>query len=103
MPGRLAAGPAPALAASSLRSRAGDMSRRWLWLVFLIPFVGACATVPTGPSVMVLPGGGKTYERSHADDGTCRQWASQQTGTSPGQAATERGACLLGRPLPTRP
>ena len=67
------------------------MSRRWLWLLVLIPFLGACATVPTGPSVMVLPGGGKSFEQFQADDGICRQWAFQQTGTSPGQAVNESG------------
>lgn len=48
-----------------------------------------CATVPSGPSVMVLPGVGKSFEQFQGDDSVCRQWAMQQTGTSPGQAATE--------------
>src|SRR2546425_11895306 len=42
----------------------------------------ACATVPTGPSVMVLPGNGKHFEQFQADDAVCRQWAAQQTGTT---------------------
>ena len=65
------------------------MSRRWIGLQILVPLLGACASVPTGPSVMVLPGGGKSFEQFQADDGTCRQWAQQQTGTTPGQAARE--------------
>ena len=40
---------------------------------------------------MVLPGGGKTFEDFQADDSACRQWASVQAGTSPGQAANESG------------
>src|SRR5918996_3672907 len=48
----------------------------------------ACATVPTGPSVMVLPGTGKNFEQFQVDDATCRQWAAQQTGTTTGQAST---------------
>ncbi len=48
----------------------------------------ACATVPTGPSVMVLPGSGKTFDQFQIDEATCRQWAAQQTGISPGQTAT---------------
>jgi hypothetical protein len=41
--------------------------------------LGACAPVPpSGPSVMVLPGGGKSLETFQADDGACRQWAAQQ-------------------------
>jgi len=51
--------------------------------------LAACATVPTGPSVMVLPGTGKNFEQFQADDAVCRQWAAQQTGTTPGRAATE--------------
>jgi hypothetical protein len=49
----------------------------------------ACATVPTGPSVMVLPGNGKNFEQFQADDAVCRQWAAQQTGTTTQRAATE--------------
>jgi uncharacterized protein YcfJ len=48
----------------------------------------ACASVPTGPSVMVLPGTGKHFEQFQIDDATCRQWAAQQTGTTTGQAST---------------
>lgn len=49
--------------------------------------LGACATVPTGPSVMVLPGTGKTFEQFRGDELGCRQFAEQQTG---GAAARER-------------
>ncbi|MDP2627700.1 MAG: glycine zipper family protein, partial [Candidatus Rokubacteria bacterium] len=55
-------------------------------LVVLL-FTG-CATVPTGPSVMVLPGTGKSFEQFQADDAVCRSWALQQAGTQPGTAAT---------------
>src|SRR3989304_3652463 len=46
----------------------------------------ACATVPTGPSVMVLPGNGKNFDQFQADNALCRQWALQQTGITPNQA-----------------
>ena len=46
----------------------------------------ACATVPTGPSILVLPGTGKNFEQFQVDDAVCRQWALQQTGTTPNQA-----------------
>src|SRR5439155_26124374 len=49
--------------------------------------LGAGATVPLGPSVMVLPGTGKSFDQFQADDAVCRQWASQQTGTTPQRAA----------------
>src|SRR5207245_7820789 len=51
--------------------------------------MSACATVPAGPSVMVLPGNGKNFEQFQADDAVCRQWAAQQTGTTTTRATTE--------------
>src|ERR1700693_1519482 len=73
------------------RARTEKMTKRWIGLLILVPFLGACATVPTGPSVMVLPGGGKSFEQFQADDALCRPWAYPQAGTTPGQAATESG------------
>ncbi|MGC1454874.1 MAG: glycine zipper family protein [Nitrospirota bacterium] len=51
--------------------------------------VGACATVPTGPSVMVLPPAGKPFEVFQTEDATCRQWARQQIGLSPQEAINQ--------------
>jgi hypothetical protein len=52
--------------------------------------VGACAALPPGPSVMALPGQGKTFELFQQDDSVCRQFASAQIGnTSPGDAANQ--------------
>ena len=44
--------------------------------------LGACASIPTGPSVLVLPGNGKSFEQFQTDDAVCRQWSAQQTGTT---------------------
>jgi hypothetical protein len=44
--------------------------------------LAACATAPTGPTVMVLPGAGKSFEQFQTDDGACREWASQQARTT---------------------
>ena len=41
--------------------------------------LGACATIPHGPSVMVLPPAGKPFEVFQAEDYHCRQWAASQT------------------------
>jgi hypothetical protein len=54
--------------------------------------VGACATIPSGPSVMVLPGSTKSFEQFQVDDGVCRQWAQHQTGTTSGKAANNTTA-----------
>ncbi len=51
--------------------------------------VTACATVPAGPSVMVLPGNGKNFEQFMTDDAVCRQWAAQQTGTTTERVSSE--------------
>ena len=68
------------------------MRRRWVGLLILMPLLGACATVPTGPGVMVLPGSGKTLDQFHADDVVCRQWGFQSIGmTTPGQAVVTSG------------
>jgi hypothetical protein len=52
-----------------------------------VVLLAACTTVPQGPRVMVLPGAGKSFEQFQTDDAVCRQWASQQTGTT-AQAAS---------------
>jgi len=51
--------------------------------------LSACATVPTGPTVMVWPGPGKPFEVFQSDDEVCRQWASQQVGTQPTETANK--------------
>jgi len=51
--------------------------------------LSACATVPTGPTVMVLPGNGKSFEQFQGDDAVCKQWALQQTGTTTDRASTQ--------------
>ncbi len=40
--------------------------------------LGACTTVPTSPSVAVMPGVGKTFEQFNSDDVVCRQYAGNQ-------------------------
>lgn len=42
--------------------------------------LGACATVPTGPSMMSLPGTGRQFDAFRADDASCRQFAYEQVG-----------------------
>jgi hypothetical protein len=40
--------------------------------------LAACASAPTGPSVAVMPGNGKSFEQFNEDDAVCRQYASNQ-------------------------
>jgi hypothetical protein len=54
--------------------------------------LAGCATTPSGPSVMVLPGSGKSFEQFRGDDFECREYAFVQSGArSPDQAGTDAG------------
>src|SRR5262245_59271567 len=70
------------------RARSTSMFWRWSAPLVIAALVGGCASAPTGPSVMVLPGLGKSFEQFNADDAVCRQWGLQATGRSPAEAAT---------------
>jgi hypothetical protein len=65
--------------------------------------LSACAAVPpTGPSVMALPGQGKSFEAFQQDDSLCRQYATQIIGgESPAVAANNAaiGSAVLGTAL----
>src|SRR5215475_4301830 len=70
---------------------------RIILLAGVLLLLAGCATVPTGPSVMVLPGSGRSFEQFQGDDGICRQWALAQTGTTPNEAGgvnTATGATI---------
>ena len=50
------------------------------------------ASVPTGPSVMALPGSGKNFDQFRSDDAECRQYAQHQIGgVGADQAAVDAG------------
>ena len=59
--------------------------------VALVAVVGltACVTVPSGPSVMVLPGSHKTFDQFQADGYSCQAYAQQTVGLPPGQVAAD--------------
>ena len=57
--------------------------------VMMFVMLNGCATVPTGPRVMVLPGPGKPFDQFQAEDATCRQWARQQIGQSPQETVNQ--------------
>jgi hypothetical protein len=55
----------------------------------------ACVTVPSGPSVMVLPGTNKSFEAFQADNFMCQQFAQASlgyAGAAPGQSVTDPAA-----------
>jgi hypothetical protein len=65
---------------------------RVLFMLLLVSFLTACATIPTGPSVMVLPGTGKSFDQFRIDDALCRQFAYEQVGGVTAQQAAQKGA-----------
>jgi len=56
---------------------------RFLVMLAAVLVLSACVTMPTGPSVMVLPSAGKSFEVFQSEDLACRNWAALQTGATP--------------------
>jgi hypothetical protein len=56
---------------------------RFLVMLETVLILSACASMPTGPSVMVLPSTGKSFEVFQSEDLACRNWAALQTGATP--------------------
>ena len=63
-----------------------------VFFVALPLVLAGCVSLPAGPSVMVLPGSGRTFDQFRADDVICQQYAYAQVGgTSANQAAVDSG------------
>jgi Glycine-zipper domain len=54
--------------------------------------IGGCVTVPTGPSVMALPGSQKPFDAFRADEADCRQYAYEAIGGIGGEQAAANSA-----------
>jgi hypothetical protein len=50
--------------------------------------LSGCTTMPNGPSALVLPGSGKTFDQFRADDFSCRNYAQVQLGGNTAQQAS---------------
>jgi hypothetical protein len=66
--------------------------RLHLCIVAAALLAAGCATFPTGPSVMVLPGSRMSFDQFRADDFECRSFASQSAGGGNAQQAAENSA-----------
>jgi len=53
-----------------------------LTILISVFLLGACSTMPSGPSILVLPGGDKNFDQFHNDDLQCRQLTHTQLATS---------------------
>jgi len=51
-----------------------------LAIVLAAATLAGCAVVPSGPSIMALPGTNKSFDQFRQDDFTCRQFANGQNG-----------------------
>jgi hypothetical protein len=65
---------------------------RSILITFALLIAGGCATIPNGPSVMVLPPPGKPFDQFQADDIACRQWSRQQIGLTPQETVNKNTA-----------
>ncbi|MDA8363234.1 MAG: glycine zipper family protein [Gammaproteobacteria bacterium] len=52
--------------------------------------LAGCASIPTGPTVAVMPGPGKPFEQFRQDDAVCREFARQQLGVEPSKVAQQQ-------------
>ena len=58
--------------------------------------LAACTVMPQGPTAMVLPGTGKSFEQFRGDDMQCRSYAQGQLGgSSAQQAGVDSGVRML--------
>ena len=72
--------------------------KRDIILGFALVVLGGCATMPAGPSAMVLPEPGKPFEVFQSDDAVCRQWALQQIQVPPNEIVNQNlaGGAAIG-------
>lgn len=54
--------------------------------------LAGCVSAPTGPSVMVLPGSGRSFDDFRLDDSVCRRYALEQNGGVTAQQNAQESA-----------
>ena len=71
--------------------RAACRATRLLVLVAVACTSAACAGTPTGPSMLVLPGSGKSHDQFSEEDARCRQRAASELQTTPDGTVPSQG------------
>lgn len=67
-----------------------DTMKQRLLVIALPIMLAGCATAPTGPSVLVLPGTGKSFDQFNRDEVYCRDYAIRGLdGKGPGKISTD--------------
>jgi uncharacterized protein YcfJ len=59
-----------------------------------VAMLAGCATAPSGPTVMALPGSGKSFEQFRFDDYNCRQYAQSQVNPDAANNSAVRSAAI---------
>jgi hypothetical protein len=67
-------------------------TRTNVWSFIALLVLSGCATMPTGPSVRVLPTPGKSFEQFMSEDALCRRYAEQQLGMTAQDTANRNTA-----------
>jgi uncharacterized protein YcfJ len=52
--------------------------------------LSACASIPVGPSVAVMPGPGKPFDQFNIDNSICKNFARHELGVDPNEVAREQ-------------
>lgn len=60
-----------------------------LFILLAACILTACVNLPTGPSIMTLPGAGISFDQFRQDDNECREYAYQQIGGKTPQQASQ--------------
>lgn len=60
--------------------------------LFGLLLLAGCVSVPTGPSVMSLPGTGKSFDQFRFDDAECRNFAQAQIGGTTANQSADNAA-----------
>lgn len=65
------------------------MRRSHLLAIAALVLTAGCVRIPTGPSVMVLPGQGKNFDQFQIDDAVCHRWALRQCGAATAEVSSD--------------
>lgn len=79
-----------------MKSQPVNRIRNFAGIALSLGVLAGCASAPTGPSMLVLPGTGKNFDAFRIDDLDCRQYAASHSGAA-SQGINEqalRGAAL---------
>lgn len=69
-------------------------SRAFVAPLAAVLLLAGCASAPTGPSVMALPGSGKSFDQFRADDLECRRYGREQSAGADPEGAALRSAAV---------